>query len=61
MSPRARDVKERISKWDYIKFKSFYMAKENISKMKKGTSSKDGGIGRFTVPPHTTKRRTTRN
>ena len=35
MSPRARDIKERINKWDYIKLKSFCMAKENISKMKR--------------------------
>ena len=24
-----------------------------------GTSSQDGGVGRYTMPPHTTKRRTT--
>ena len=30
-------------------------------KNKKGTSSQDGGIGRYTVPPHITKRRTTTN
>ena len=35
MSSRARDVKERINKLDYIKLKSFCMAKENISKMKR--------------------------
>ena len=35
MSPRARDIKERKSKWDFIKIKSFCMAKENISKMKR--------------------------
>ena len=35
MSPRAWDIKERINKWDYIKIKSFCMAKENISKMKR--------------------------
>ena len=35
MSPRARDIKERINKWDYIKLKSFCMDKENISKMKR--------------------------
>ena len=35
MSTRARDIKERINKWDYIKLKSFCMAKENISKMKR--------------------------
>ena len=27
MSPRARDIKERIKKWDFIKIKSFFMAK----------------------------------
>ena len=35
MSPRARDIKERINKWDLIKWKSFCMANENISKMKR--------------------------
>ena len=33
-SPKARDIKERINKWDLIKIKSFCMAKEN-SKMKR--------------------------
>ena len=32
MSPRARDIKERINKRDFIKIKSFCTAKENISK-----------------------------
>ena len=35
MSTRARDIKEIINKWDYIKLKSFWIAKENISKMKR--------------------------
>ena len=35
MSPRARDIKERINKWNFIKIKSCFMAKENISKMKR--------------------------
>ena len=35
MSPRARDIKERIKKWNFIKIKSFCMAKANISKMKR--------------------------
>ena len=35
MSPKARDIKERINKWDLIKLKSFCMAKENIIKMKR--------------------------
>ena len=34
MSPRARDIKERINKWDF-KLNSFCTAKENISKMKR--------------------------
>ena len=34
MSPRAKDIKERINKWDFIKMKSFCTAKENISKTK---------------------------
>ena len=35
MSPRARDVKERINKWDFIKIKSFCMVKGNSIKMKR--------------------------
>ena len=33
--PRARDIKERINKWDLIKIKSFCTAKENRIKMKR--------------------------
>ena len=35
MSPRARDIKERINKWDLIKIKSFCTAKENSINMKR--------------------------
>ena len=35
ISPKARDIKERINKWDLIKLKSFCMAKENSTKMKR--------------------------
>ena len=38
MAPRARDIKERINKWDYIKLKSFCMAKENINKIEREPS-----------------------
>ena len=34
MSPRAKDIKERINKWDF-KIKRFYTAEENSSKMKR--------------------------
>ena len=32
MSPKARDIKERINKWDLIKLKSFCKSKENTNK-----------------------------
>ena len=35
ISSRAREIKERINKWDFIKLKSFCTAKENISKIKR--------------------------
>ena len=35
MSLRARDIKERINKWDLIKIKSFCMAKENSTKLQR--------------------------
>ena len=31
--PKARDIKERINKWDLIKIKSFCTAKENSTKL----------------------------
>ena len=34
-SPKARDIKERINKWDYINIKSFCTAKEYIHKMQR--------------------------
>ena len=34
-SKAERDIKERINKWDLIKIKSFFMAKENSTKMKR--------------------------
>ena len=33
--PKARDIEERINKWDLIKIKSFCMAKENSIKIKR--------------------------
>ena len=35
MSLRAKDIKKRINKWDLIKIKSFCMARENSTKMKR--------------------------
>ena len=33
--PLARDIKERINKWDLIKIKSLCMAKENSTKLQR--------------------------
>ena len=35
MSPKARDIKERINKWDLIKIKKIYTVKENSIKRKR--------------------------
>ena len=32
MSPKARDIKERMNKWDLVKLKSFCMAKKTALK-----------------------------
>ena len=34
-SPKARDIKERINKWDLIDIKTFYRAKENSIKIQR--------------------------
>ena len=41
MSPRARDIKERINKCYLIKIKSFCTAKENIRKMKREPTTQE--------------------
>ena len=35
ISSQARETKKIKNKWDYIKLKSFYMAKKTINKIKK--------------------------
>ena len=35
LSPRVMEIKTKINKWDLIKLKSFYTAKETLNKMKR--------------------------
>ena len=37
-SPREMEIKTKINKWDLMKLKRFYTAKENINKMKRQPS-----------------------
>ena len=35
ISPQAKEIKEKINKWDYIKLKSFCTVRENFNKIRR--------------------------
>ena len=35
LSPKVKEIKEKLNKWDLIKLKSFCTTKETVSKVKK--------------------------
>ena len=52
-SPKARDIKESMNKWDLIKIKSFCTAKENSIKMKREPTIWENKIANDTSPLET--------
>ena len=68
ISPQARETKEKINKWDFIKLKSVCTAKKIINKMKRqctkwenifANTSEKGSI--FTIYKALTKLNTKKN
>ena len=47
MSPKARDIKERINKWHLIEIKSFCMAKENSIKIQRKPTVRQNIFARY--------------
>ena len=62
MSPRARDIKESIKKWDFIKIKCFCTLMKTLAKSEGNqTPGQDGSIHSNASLPFTTKGKITNN
>ena len=47
--PRETEIKTKVNKWDLIKLKSFYTAKETVSKVKRQLSEWEKTIANETI------------
>jgi hypothetical protein len=55
-TPEAQQLRERMDKWDFIKLKSFYTAKEMISELKRPPTEWEKIFASYTADKRLTTR-----